>query len=86
MSVIRRISSKPPRTTKSDHHSSYGSVETADDQLRINEDKVKIPRIVEKRLPMPTASLRSGGIKLVTARTIERVNSVAITVKIVVQT
>ena len=72
--------------TKSDHQSSYGSVETVDDQLRMNEDKVKIPRISENRLPMPTANLRSGGIKLATAKIIERVNSAAITVKIVFQT
>ena len=72
--------------TKSDHQSSYGSVETVDDQLRMNEDKVKIPRISENRLPMPTAALRSGGIKLATAKIIDRVNSAAITVKIVFQT
>ena len=72
--------------TKSDHQSSYGRVETVDDQLRMNEDKVKIPRISENRLPMPTANLRSGGIKLATAKIIERVNSAAITVKIVFQT
>ena len=30
---LSKMSSNPPRMTKSDHQSSYGSVETVDDQL-----------------------------------------------------